>query len=59
MKQVPVLSIALTLVCGACSSLGSELPKESPPLLSMNEPPALFEEPDDEQPRTALPLGQT
>jgi len=57
MNRTPLLTLLAALVCGACSSLGSELPDESPPLASMEEPPALFGEPDDEALRTALPLG--
>ncbi len=49
--------VAATLLSGACSSLGSELPDEPPPLASMEEPPALFDEPDDEAMRAELPLG--
>jgi len=52
-----VLSVLAALLCGACASLGSELPDESPPLVSMEEPPTLFDEPADEELRTALPLG--
>jgi len=49
--------VATVLASGACSSLGSEMPDEPPPLASMEEPPALFDEPADEELRTALPLG--
>ena len=44
-------------LAGGCASLGSDLPDEPPPLLSMEEPPALFAEPDDEAARLELPLG--
>ena len=52
------LGLAPVLVAApACSSLGSDLPEESPALTGMNEPPALFQEPTDEATRAALPLG--
>lgn len=47
----------VVLAAAGCRSLGSELPEEPPPLVSMEEPPALFQEPDDEDARVALPLG--
>ncbi len=60
MKPRPVLMARLpflALAAPACSSLGSDLPEESPPLASMEEPPALFVEPADEDARNALPPG--
>ena len=41
----------------SCSALEGELPIESPPLADMEEPLALFQEPDDESERVALPPG--
>ncbi|MBK7642149.1 MAG: PDZ domain-containing protein [Planctomycetes bacterium] len=44
---------------GACSSLfgSGELPRESPPLVALQEPLALQNEPQDEPAREALPTG--
>ncbi len=52
-----IVAVGLSLVLSACASLGSDLPEESPPLLAMEEPPALHAEPDDEEARVALSLG--
>ena len=49
------LSLFLPCVLGACSL--SPLPKAPPPLLSMEEPLTLKQEPDDEAARLALKLG--
>ncbi len=45
------------LPLAACSSLRDDLPEDAPPLADMEEPLALHQEPDDEDERTALPLG--
>ena len=50
------LGWAVLVACG-CSSLGSDLPSDPPPLFDMEEPAAHLAEPDDEAARAALPLG--
>lgn len=47
-------SVALALLLAACST---PLPQSPPPLADMEEPPALFAEPADEDDRRRLPLG--
>jgi len=54
------LSICVGALAGlaGCSALGAgALPTEPPPLIGMEEPPALFREPDDEEARLALEAG--
>ncbi len=56
--RLAVVLVPLLAPCAAsCVALGSDLPEEPPPLVSMHEPPALFQEPDDEAERVELPLG--
>ena len=53
-----LLALAAVLALTACTSLGKdELPVKAPPLIDMDEPVALHEEPKDETVRKALPLG--
>lgn len=47
----------LFLLAGCESLLPHKLPKESPPLIDMEEPLHLFEEPEDEAARRELPPG--
>ncbi len=47
--------VALAALAAGCSSLSMSV--EPPPLADMEEPLALFEEPDDEDERQALPAG--
>ncbi|MEO6708142.1 MAG: S1C family serine protease, partial [Planctomycetota bacterium] len=56
---VPQLCLAAALSCTAgCSLFGSSaIPTEAPPLVGMNEPPALLGEPSDELERAALDPG--
>jgi len=51
-------SLAVLLLLGGCKViLAPDLPDESPPLAGMEEPLALFTEPDDEAGRRALDAG--
>ena len=52
-----VLVLAATLLMPSCSSLFRKLPDERPPLADMEEPLDLFDEPEDEAARQALPAG--
>lgn len=52
---MPRLLFVFALAC--LVGCQSALPETSPPLADMEEPPALFAEPDDEVERQALPLG--
>lgn len=53
-----LLALAAVLALTACSSLvKDEIPVKSPPLVDMDEPVALHEEPKDEAVRKTLPLG--
>ncbi len=47
------VALALALLLGSCS----DLPRQLPPLRDLEEPIGLFEEPDDEALRQALPRG--
>lgn len=53
--RAAILGSALAL--GGCGLVSGELPEESPPLHDLEEPRALYEEPDDEAQRRALPPG--
>ena len=58
MKQSLVPLLPALLVNVACSALfPPDLPEEPPPLVDMEEPLDLFEEPKDERARKALPYG--
>ena len=54
--KLALLSIG-ALVLVSCGALPDALPDEPPPLSDLEEPRELFEEPDDEDERRALPLG--
>lgn len=54
--RIPIL-LALLGVTSGCSIMKPSLPMTPPPLVDMEEPLELREEPDDEAQREALPLG--
>lgn len=51
------LVLAAMLLMPSCSSLFRKVPDERPPLADMEEPLDLFDEPEDEAARQALPAG--
>jgi len=53
----PVLPVLVIVVLPALPACSTTLPRESPPLVDMEEPLAMGQEPDDEAARRALPLG--
>ncbi len=55
LRWIPMFLAPLALV--SCVGLGEKLSDEPPPLADMEEPVALFQEPDDEAIRVALPVG--
>jgi membrane-associated protease RseP (regulator of RpoE activity) len=55
MRRIPWLALILAAGCG--SMLPEKLPDKPPPLAGMEEPLALFVEPDDEPARQELPRG--
>lgn len=58
MRPLALLVLPFALGLAACESvLPRKLPDEAPPLVRMEEPLALFEEPDDEASRRELPRG--
>ncbi|MBL8859884.1 MAG: PDZ domain-containing protein [Planctomycetes bacterium] len=52
-----LLCVPLLFVVSGCSILKPSLPMAPPPLVDMEEPLELREEPDDEAQRAALPIG--
>lgn len=54
-RPLVVSAAAVLLALAGCASRG--VPREPPPLADLEEPPALHEEPADEEARAALPRG--
>lgn len=55
--RLPSLLASAILLLPGCGLFQGPLPKEAAPLADMEEPLALFEEPDDEELRQELPKG--